>query len=157
MNGNGRINATVVVLGDLGRSPRMQYHARSLADLGAEVDLVGYAGSDLPESIARHPKIRCHLLPPRPVRALERFATSLPSVVSLIRIAFQAMKLFRLLLFGVRRPDVMLLQNPPGIPALGVMLICARLRSASLIVDWHNFRSEERRVGKECRSRWSPD
>ena len=57
MSGNGRINATVVVLGDLGRSPRMQYHARSLADLGAEVDLVGYAGSDLPESIARHPKI----------------------------------------------------------------------------------------------------
>ena len=139
MSGDGRINATVVVLGDLGRSPRMQYHARSLADVGAEVDLVGYAGSDLPESIARHPKIRCHRLPPRPVRALELFATSLPGVVSLIRIAFQAMKLFRLLLFGVRRPDVMLLQNPPGIPALGVMLICARLRSASLVVDWHNF------------------
>ena len=25
-----------------------------------------------------------------------------------------------------------------------------------LIEPWFNFRSEERRVGKECRSRWSP-
>jgi beta-1,4-mannosyltransferase len=139
MSVNGKINATVVVLGDLGRSPRMQYHARSLADVGAEVDLVGYAGSDLPESIARHSKIRCHLLPPRPIPALERFGTSLPGAVSLIRIVVQAIKLFSLLLVGVRRPDVMLLQNPPGIPALGVMLICARLRSSRLVVDWHNF------------------
>src|SRR5260221_11410991 len=23
-------------------------------------------------------------------------------------------------------------------------------------INWQNFRSEERRVGKECRSRWSP-
>ncbi|HEY1373220.1 MAG TPA: glycosyltransferase [Candidatus Binatia bacterium] len=139
MSGNGKINATVVVLGDLGRSPRMQYHARSLADLGAEVDLVGYAGSALPESIARHPRIHNHLLPPRPVPALDLIGNSLPSAVSIFRIAVQAMKLFRLLLFGVRRPDLMLLQNPPGIPALAVMLICARLRSARVVVDWHNF------------------
>src|SRR5689334_930615 len=25
------------------------------------------------------------------------------------------------------------------------------------VVDFVNYRSEERRVGKECRSRWSPD
>ena len=25
-----------------------------------------------------------------------------------------------------------------------------------LLLDWHSGRSEERRVGKECRSRWSP-
>ncbi|HEY1269714.1 MAG TPA: hypothetical protein VGH16_20815, partial [Candidatus Binatia bacterium] len=98
MSGNGKINATVVVLGDLGRSPRMQYHARSLADLGAEVDLVGYAGSALPESIARHPRIHSHLLPPRPVPALDVIGTSLPSAVSLFRIAVQATRLFRLLL-----------------------------------------------------------
>ncbi len=139
MSANGSINATVVVLGDLGRSPRMQYHARSLADLGAEVDLVGYAGSALPESIARHPRIHTHLLPPRPVQALDRIGTSLPSAVSIFRIAVQAIKLFRLLLFVVRRPDLMLLQSPPGIPALAVMLLCARLRSAKLVVDWHNF------------------
>jgi len=31
-----------------------------------------------------------------------------------------------------------------------------RLRPAALDVDVAKFRSEERRVGKECRSRWSP-
>lgn len=34
----------VVVLGDLGRSPRMQYHALSLARRGFHVTFVGYAG-----------------------------------------------------------------------------------------------------------------
>lgn len=34
----------VVVLGDIGRSPRMQYHAISLAKHGAKVSLIGYQG-----------------------------------------------------------------------------------------------------------------
>ena len=32
----------VVVLGDIGRSPRMQYHALSIAKHGGLVDLIGY-------------------------------------------------------------------------------------------------------------------
>ena len=35
---------SVVVLGDIGRSPRMQYHTLALAHFDFEVDLVGYAG-----------------------------------------------------------------------------------------------------------------
>ena len=38
--------ACIVVLGDIGRSPRMQYHALSLAKEGFEVDIIGYAGSN---------------------------------------------------------------------------------------------------------------
>jgi beta-1,4-mannosyltransferase len=34
----------VVVLGDIGRSPRMQYHAISIAKHGGRVDLIGYQG-----------------------------------------------------------------------------------------------------------------
>ena len=30
------------------------------------------------------------------------------------------------------------------------------LLAAWLVRDWMDARSEERRVGKECRSRWSP-
>lgn len=37
----------VVVLGDVGRSPRMQYHTRSLLEQGYYVSLVGYDGEDL--------------------------------------------------------------------------------------------------------------
>ena len=35
----------VVVLGDIGRSPRMRCHAISLADAGCQVDLIGYVGN----------------------------------------------------------------------------------------------------------------
>lgn len=36
----------VVVLGDIGRSPRMQYHAISLAKHGHNVDIIGYKGPE---------------------------------------------------------------------------------------------------------------
>ena len=34
----------ILVLGDIGRSPRMQYHALSCAKAGYQVDLVGFGG-----------------------------------------------------------------------------------------------------------------
>lgn len=34
----------IVVLGDIGRSPRMQYHALSIAKHGGRVYLIGYQG-----------------------------------------------------------------------------------------------------------------
>jgi len=34
----------IVVLGDIGRSPRMQYHALSIAKHGGRVFLIGYKG-----------------------------------------------------------------------------------------------------------------
>jgi beta-1,4-mannosyltransferase len=37
----------VVVLGDIGRSPRMQYHALSIAKHGGRVFLIGYQGTSL--------------------------------------------------------------------------------------------------------------
>ena len=39
------VSVQVVVLGDIGRSPRMQYHALSLAKYGGRVELVGYIGN----------------------------------------------------------------------------------------------------------------
>lgn len=35
----------IVVLGDIGRSPRMQYHAISIAKHGARVYIIGYKGN----------------------------------------------------------------------------------------------------------------
>jgi beta-1,4-mannosyltransferase len=34
----------ILVLGDIGRSPRMQYHAISVSKQGKKVDLIGYKG-----------------------------------------------------------------------------------------------------------------
>ena len=41
---NGKKSVCVVVLGDLGRSPRMLYHSLSFSKEGFHVDMVGYAG-----------------------------------------------------------------------------------------------------------------
>jgi beta-1,4-mannosyltransferase len=38
------VSVQVLVLGDLGRSPRMTYHAMSIAEHGGRVDLIGYLG-----------------------------------------------------------------------------------------------------------------
>lgn len=43
----------VLVLGDIGRSPRMQYHAISIASHGGQVTLIGYQGS-VPPSLILH-------------------------------------------------------------------------------------------------------
>lgn len=37
-------SVAIVVLGDIGRSPRMMYHAESFASIGFETYLVGYTG-----------------------------------------------------------------------------------------------------------------
>jgi beta-1,4-mannosyltransferase len=41
---DGKPRVVVLVLGDIGRSPRMQHHALSIARKGGLVDLVGYNG-----------------------------------------------------------------------------------------------------------------
>ena len=46
------------------------------------------------------------------------------------------------------------LPGPGWLIPMAAAAACATL--AALIVRWEPLRSEERRVGKECRSRWSP-
>ena len=56
----------VVVLGDLGRSPRMLYHVQSLLGHGFAVDLVGQAGTPLPARLAASPGLTVRQLQPLP-------------------------------------------------------------------------------------------
>jgi beta-1,4-mannosyltransferase len=129
---------TIVVLGDLGRSPRMLNHALALAGEGAEVCLAGYRGSAIEGAIASHPKIRiAELRPPR--RAPEGSSSLRFLLQSALEFGILHLRLLRLLLFRTPRPDALLVQNPPSIPTLSIGLICARLRGARFLVDWHNF------------------
>ena len=73
----GRVG--VVVLGDLGRSPRMKYHVLSLLSHGFEVHLIGYGGSPLPESILKNEKLKVVHMKPVPL-----FITKLPKLLSYI-------------------------------------------------------------------------
>jgi beta-1,4-mannosyltransferase len=129
------IRVIVIVLGDLGRSPRMLSHARALAKHGAQVDLVGYRESEIGADLADSPRIRVH-----PLRAPISGAAGVGAVAhGSLRVLSEGWALLRLLLTRLPRPDVILLQNPPALPALLPALLAARIRGARLILDWHNF------------------
>jgi len=132
--------AWVIVLGDLGRSPRMQNHALSLADAGYRVHVVSHhAGAAPAPELARHGRVALHALPPAPAW----LAAVRPRFVALILKALQQMwALAALLLFsraGLPAPALVLAQTPPAIPTLAVGWLATRLRGGAWVVDWHNY------------------
>jgi beta-1,4-mannosyltransferase len=130
------LRVAVVVLGDLGRSPRMQYHARALAAEGAFVDLVGEPGTDLPADLEANPRVhRHHLTPPR--AHLRRGV--LNTVSFALRLLRQSFDLLYTVLVQIPRPHAILVQNPPAVPTLLIVAVVARLRRCRMVVDWHNL------------------
>ncbi|XP_038619124.1 chitobiosyldiphosphodolichol beta-mannosyltransferase [Tachyglossus aculeatus] len=123
----------VLVLGDVGRSPRMQYHALSLAQRGVRVTLLGFQGSKPHDAVLRCRRIRMTPLaevkgPPAGPRLL-RYA---------VKAALQALQLLRALL-KMDPAAYVFLQNPPGLPSMAVTWAVCRLRGVRLAVDWHNY------------------
>jgi beta-1,4-mannosyltransferase len=139
MSHQRKIQVTIVVLGDVGRSPRMQYHALALASSLAEVNLIGYAGSVPHRAVREHAHITCHFLPPPWLPRQQRLPRLLFLGYALLQVLSQCYRLLWVLLFVVPRPDFVLIQNPPAIPTLFVALLAARMRAAKLVIDWHNF------------------
>jgi len=136
------MHAAVVVAGDLGRSPRMQYHARALAASGVDVDFVGYAGAPLPKSLAADSRITVHTIPNATLRERVGGWPVMSSLLYAFAAFIDGFRLsVRLFVALLRLPtfDLLLVQNPPALPTLHVAWIVARLRGARLIVDWHNL------------------
>ena len=132
------MRTAVIVLGDVGRSPRMQYHAASLAAAGGEVDLIGLEGTPPIPAVAGHSHIRVHRLSDR---AFARRATGgVRRFVwgSALRALGQAVRLFATLM-RIPKPDVILVQNPPAVPALSIAWLASRMRKARFVIDWHNL------------------
>ena len=132
------MRTAVIVLGDLGRSPRMQYHALSLADGGGEVDLVGFEGAPPFPAVLANPRIHVHQLADRSVSARARGGVGRFVIASMLRAVRQAFRLAGVLM-RVPKPDTILVQNPPAVPTLGVAWLVAKLRGARLVIDWHNL------------------
>uniref|UniRef100_A0A8C4N3A4 Chitobiosyldiphosphodolichol beta-mannosyltransferase n=1 Tax=Eptatretus burgeri TaxID=7764 RepID=A0A8C4N3A4_EPTBU len=124
----------VLVLGDIGRSPRMQYHALSFARHGTCVHLLGYGGSMPRPEVMEHKMIKVNFLPEGPrMQVGGRLAEYMSKVLA------QVVILMYSLLFCIPRTRWILMQTPPGMPAVGVAVVCAIIRGSQLIIDWHNY------------------
>ena len=127
----------VVVLGDVGRSPRMQYHCVSLDRSGARVWLVGTRGEACVPEVQRAAGITVRHLVADPFSG--RCPRALFLVYAPLKVLFQAAQLLGTLLFRIPHPDVVLLQIPPSVPTIGVVALAALIRPSRLVFDWHNF------------------
>ncbi|CAF0728199.1 unnamed protein product [Rotaria sp. Silwood1] len=123
----------IVVLGDLGRSPRMCNHAIEFDKHKFNVQLIGYAESKLGRKIANNQNIQICDLKPFPK------LDGLPAVLVYgLKILWQFGTLvFRLC--QLPKPDLICVQNPPSIPAIFATFLMAKIRGARLIIDWHNY------------------
>ncbi len=132
-----RYRATVLVLGDLGRSPRMLNHALALAEDGAAVTLAGYHETPVDRAVLNHPRIRIYRIRSlgRPPEGAPRFWFLLVTALRSACLLFESLRV----LLGTPRADAVLVQNPPTIPTLLAAWMAARMRRSLFIVDWHNF------------------
>ena len=127
----------IVVLGDFGRSPRMQYHALSLANDGRNVRVVAYKGSAPARELTDHARISFTAVTSGEHAALRRV---LPHPVRLaVRALVQALHLFWILCARGARADDVLVQTPPCAPTFTIVGIACALRRMRLIIDWHNL------------------
>ncbi|XP_043829195.1 chitobiosyldiphosphodolichol beta-mannosyltransferase isoform X1 [Dromiciops gliroides] len=124
----------VVVLGDVGRSPRMQYHALSLARRGFYVTLLGYRGSKPHDELLSNKAIRILYMP-----EVKQIPVG-PQVFRYgIKVVIQAIHLLYVLLLKTSPVVYILLQNPPGLPSIAVCWVVCCLRGSKLVIDWHNY------------------
>ncbi|ROT40755.1 chitobiosyldiphosphodolichol beta-mannosyltransferase [Sodiomyces alkalinus F11] len=127
----------VLVLGDIGRSPRMQYHAISVTKHGGRVDLVGYHESPLHPRLDGHPTVNVFPLPPLPALLQSK---SLPFfVLAPLKVLWQMLSIFYVLAYTTPPARWIIIQNPPSIPTLHLALLISILRGSHLLIDWHNY------------------
>ena len=141
VNNNDHIlimEAVVVVLGDLGRSPRMLNHSQSLLESNASVDLVGYLDNSIPENLNQNPRLKVHSMS----SFFLKFARKLPRLLFIfyaaLRILLESLQLFWILM-KLRNKKFILVQNPPCIPAFLVVFAVSCIKCVPFCIDWHNY------------------
>lgn len=122
----------VVVLGDIGRSPRMQNHCQSFAERGNLVEICGYVESKPNQELLSDPRVSINKLTPFP-------EIQLPRVIKYIFKIFWSILSLLTIFFSVKKADILILQNPPGIPALALCYLYCKIVKAKFIIDWHNY------------------
>lgn len=106
---DGNITVLVLVLGDIGRSPRMQYHALSIARHGGHVQLIGYLESEPLPALIDNPKVTIIPLssPPKSWQTSNKLAFL---VYAPLKVVFQVLNLWRVLEYKTKASKWMLVQ-----------------------------------------------
>lgn len=128
----------LLVLGDIGRSPRMQYHALSIANHGGQVDLIGYRESALHPDILTSSRIKVQPLD-SPPDFLNTKNKRLFLLYGPLKVIFQIWTICVVLGYKTKHSGWLLVQNPPSIPTLATAQTICLLRNTRLVIDWHNF------------------
>lgn len=122
----------IVVLGDIGRSPRMQNHCQSFAEKGNIVEVIGFVDSKPNQEILSDPRININKLTPFP-------ELQFPRIIKYIFKIFWSVLSLLSIFFSVKKADILMLQNPPGIPTLALCYLYCKVVKAKFIIDWHNY------------------
>lgn len=134
---------TLFVLGDIGHSPRMCYHARSLAKLNYQVTICGYLETSPPEDILEDENISIQSIKP-----IKR--SGLPFILFAIKkLVLQSFQILQLLFeecSSNNACEYIMIQNPPSIPILVLAIVFAKIQQVflgghkiNIVVDWHNL------------------
>ena len=124
-------HAVVVVLGDLGRSPRMMYHTKSLlhAEKISRVSVIGYKGESLNITNSKLHEYRMNI-------------GSNNSKSRLLGVIWKGLILLvQLFWIFIRLPfyQLIIIQNPPSIPVVILVYFMSLFNGATIMIDWHNL------------------
>ncbi len=124
-------SVAVLVMGDLGRSPRMQYHTYSFAQQGLHVDFIGYEGTSWPiflmeQRSTNHPPPPKHKnntgerlrdevefhggITQHRLRQLPRMPRALFLLYAVLKVLLLLLQLLWVLLFKIQKPSLILVQ-----------------------------------------------
>ncbi|OCF75995.1 hypothetical protein I204_03292 [Kwoniella mangroviensis CBS 8886] len=135
MRPSRRNTAVVLVIGDIGRSPRMMYHTSSLAKHDIETWMVGYGETKPINELISNDKI--HIMPLyEPSKILNQF----PWIIRApIRVIVQIYSIMKLIIWEIPiNTEYIFVQNPPSIPTLFLAQFITLNTGSKLVVDWHN-------------------
>lgn len=141
--------ACVVVIGPLVRSPRMMNHIKGFLVNGYDVEVISQAtDAELAELNRKYdtiindkyrkdenedvyedvPTVNFHLLESEKYKKQSYIMKAISQMITLVS-----------MIWSVRSCDYVLVQNPPSIPILPMLIISKLIFDWKVIIDWHNF------------------
>ena len=125
---------SVIVLGDLARSPRMLNHVYSLLSHDCKVNLIGYEDSALPKVFLSNQNLKIFSLRSKTLSSIKFLSGKLFIIYALIRMIIESLQLL-IILLRTYKSKVFLIQNPPSMPVLAIAYIVSCIYSTELIID----------------------